>query len=336
MTLGIFLLAVFFLGIFTASRALGSEEISIYSGRTERLIIPVLEAFKAKTGISYRLLSSSSTDLLTKLDAEKDRTPADCFIATDAATLERAKQLNILMPFQSEVIAKDIPQMFRAEDNSWIGLSMRTRVVVYNTNKVKASEIKSVFDLSQPKWKGRLAITSSSNESFQGGVSVYIHEKGQPAVEKFLQGLKENAGSNVFAKHSQVVEAVAKGTADIGLINHYYFYSYIAVTPDAPISVIYPDQGPKGMGVAVNLSGIGISKYSKHFEAAKKLIEFMASPLGQRIFAEQNMEYPVNPKVAVNQSVMKRNAFKTAQMHLKQLDVLRNPTIDTIEKIGLR
>lgn len=326
---------LFVSGVFL-SNAYGNEELTIYSGRTERLILPVLDAFKAKTGIGYRILSSSSTDLLTKLSAEKERTAADCFIATDAATLERARQLNLLMPFKSENISKSVPQIYRAEDNTWVGLSMRTRVIVYNTNKVKASDIQSVFDLAQPKWKDRIAVTSSSNESFQGGVSIYIHEKGNSFVEQFLKGLKNNAGNHVYAKHSQVVEAVAKGDVDAGLINHYYFYRYIAAIPDAPVSIVYPDQGRENIGVAVNLSGIGIVKHTKHETAAKKLIEFLSSQEGQKFFAELNMEYPVHPKVSVHQSVRKRNTFKTANVHLKQLDMLRNPTIDAIEKVGLK
>ncbi|MDX1412202.1 MAG: substrate-binding domain-containing protein, partial [Nitrospirales bacterium] len=99
----------------------GADTLTVYSGRAERLIKPVLDMFQQKTGISIRMLTSGSTELLNRLQAEGKRTPADVFITNEAGTLERARELHLLHPLNMNEVEPTIPSPFRAPDNSWIG-----------------------------------------------------------------------------------------------------------------------------------------------------------------------------------------------------------------------
>ena len=245
---------------FFAPSAPAADKLTVYSGRAERLIKPVLDAFTASTGIQIELLSSGTTELVNRMKAEGDRTPADVLITNDAGSLELARAAGLLAPLNMREVERAIPPQFRAADNGWMGLSGRFWIVVYNRTMVKPDQVKSLLDLADPKWKDKIAIPNSGSEYLQAGVSVIRATYGDEKTRQFLQGLKDNAGTQVYQKSSQIVEAVAKGQVALGIVNHYYVYRHLAAQPGAPIAVVMPDQQEGGMGAIMNVAGIGIIK----------------------------------------------------------------------------
>jgi iron(III) transport system substrate-binding protein len=308
----------------------------VYSGRAERLIKPVLDAFQTKTGIEVELLSSGTTELVNRLQAEGDRTPADVLITNDAGSLERARELGFLRSLNGSEAVQVIPATYRASDNSWIGLSGRFWVVVYNTSQVKAGQVASLLDLADPQWKDRVAIPNAGSEYLQAGVSVMNTAYGEERTRRFLRGLKANAGSNVYQKSSQIVEAVAKGHVALGIVNHYYVYRYLATQPSAPIAIFMPDQQEGGMGAIMNVSGVGVIKHSRHSETAKQLVAFLVAQQGQKLFADLNKEYPLHPDVKPDPELPDRRSFRSATVPLARLAELREPAMSLIEQEGLR
>ena len=317
-------------------QAPAAEKLVVYSGRSERLIKPVLDGFQAKTGIQVELLSSGTTELVNRLQAEGERTQADIFITNDAGSLERARELNLLRPLDMSEVDRSIPPQFRAPDNSWIGISGRFWIVVYNTQHVKPDQITSLFDLADPRWKGKIAIPNAGSEYLQAGVSVIKATYGDERTRQFLTGLKANAGSQVYQKSSQIVEAVAKGQAATGIVNHYYIYRHLAAQPTAPIAALMPDQQEAGMGAIMNVAGVGITRHSRHVDNAKLLVEYLVAEAGQRFFAELNKEYPLGPTVQADPALVDRQSFRIAMVPLGRLAELREPTITLIEEVGLR
>ncbi len=319
-----------------ASSSSAADRVTIYSGRAERLIKPVLDDFTAKTGIQVDLLSSGTTELLNRLKAEGDRTAADLFITNDAGSLEQARTAGLLRPLNMREIERAIPPQFRAPDNAWIGLSGRFWILVYNTTLVKPEELKSLLDLAEPKWKDKIAIPNSGSEYLQAGVSVIRATHGDAKTRQFLQGLKDNAGGQVYQKSSQIVEAVAKGQVALGIVNHYYIYRHLVTQPAAPIAAFMPDQQEGGMGAIMNVAGIGIVKSTKHLESAKLLVEFLVAQAGQKLFADLDKEYPLHPEVKADPALVERKSFRAAQVPLTKLAELREPTLLLIEQVGLR
>jgi iron(III) transport system substrate-binding protein len=313
-----------------------AETLTVYSGRAERLIKPVLDEFSAKTGVQVSLLSSGTTELVNRLKAEGDRTPADLFLTNDAGSLEQARVAGVLRPVNMREVERAIPPQFRAPDNAWIGLSGRFWIIVYNKTLVKPGELKSLLDLGDPKWKDRIAIPNAGSEYLQAGVSVIRATHGDAKTKQFLQGLKENAGGQVYQKSSQIVEAVAKGQASVGIVNHYYVYRHLAAQPSAPIAVFMPDQQETGMGAIMNVAGVGIVKSTKHLETAKLLVEFLVAQAGQKLFADLDKEYPLHPDVKADPALVERKTFRAAQVPLTRLAELREPTLTMIEQVGLR
>lgn len=316
--------------------SLAADRVVVYSGRAERLIKPVLDAFQTKSGVPVDLLSSGSTELVNRLQAEGPGTAADLFISNEVGALERARELHLLAPLDPSLIDGKIPLEFRAPDYSWIGLSGRIWIIVYNTSLVKPTDIRSILDLADPRWKGKLAIPNAGSEYLQAGVSVIQATYGDERTRQFLEGLKTNAGTRVYGKSSQIVEAVAKGEAPIGLVNHYYIYRHLDAQPTAPIAALIPDQQEGGMGAILNAAGVGMVAHSRHKTAAKQLIEFLESPEGQKMFADQNKEYPLNVDVRADPALPPRQSFRTATVPLVKLGELREPTMALIERVGLR
>ena len=319
-----------------ADVVLAADKLTVYSGRAERLIKPVLDEFTAKSGVQVDLLSSGTTELVNRLKAEGDRTVADLFLTNDAGSLEQARAAGLLRPLNMREVERAIPPQFRAPDNAWIGLSGRFWIIVYNKTLVKPEELKSLLDLGNPKWKDKIAIPNAGSEYLQAGVSVIRATYGDAKTKEFLEGLRDNAGAQVYQKSSQIVEAVAKGQASLGIVNHYYVYRHLAAQPSAPIAAFMPDQQEGGMGAIMNVAGVGIVKSTKHLEPAKLLVEFLVAQAGQKLFADLDKEYPLHPEVKADPALAERKSFRAAQVPLTRLAELREPTLTLIEQVGLR
>lgn len=308
-----------------------AEELVIYSGRKDKFVEPVVEKFTEQTGISVLLHSGESTALLNKMQIEGARTQADLYLSNDAGNLQKGSELGLFQPLP-EPLVKAVPERLRAADNSWVGLSARARVLVVHKD-ADLDWVKSVFDLADPRLAGRLGITTSANESYIAGVTVYMEKAGEEQVREWLKGMKDNVDGQVFNKHSKIVSAVANGQKDIGLVNHYYIYRHLAQEPDAPIEIRLPDQD--GMGVAWNVAGVAVSKHSQKQDAAQQFIEFVVSEEGQKIFAQVNREYPTVPGVAAAPEVPKAGSYKVADVPMSRLGEKRDETIDLIEAVGM-
>jgi len=317
-----------------AASAVQAEELVVYSGRKDKFITPLIKKFTEETGVKVVLHTAKSTALLNKLRIEGDRTVADLYISNDAGNLQTGSRLGLFQKIDKD-LTKVIPADLRADDDTWVGLSARARVLVVNNNAKDLAFLKSVFDLADPRLKDRLAITHSSNGSFIAGVTVYQLSTSKAVVKDWLQGMKDNVGGKLFSKHSKIVKAVASGKKDVGLVNHYYIYRHLAKYPDAPISILIPDQQDMGMGVAWNVAGIGISKHTKKKALAEKLVAYFLSEQGQRQFAAVNNEYPTRKGVEAAAEVPAAGSYKVADVPMQKLGMHRIETLDLLDVIGM-
>ncbi len=328
-------LGVTLLGVMMAMPVVqaADDELVVYSGRSDKFVKPVIKAFTKETGIKVILHSAKSTALLNKLKIEGERTHADLYLSNDAGNLQLGNQMGLFQPLPKNIVDVIDPQL-RAEDDTWVGLSARARVLVVNTG-VDTSFVKSVFDLADPRLKDRIAVTHSGNGSFIAGVTVYMEAAGVEKTRQWLAGVKKNAGGRTFNKHSKVVKAVASGKRAVGLVNHYYIYRYLDKKPDAPIKVIVPDQADGEIGVAWNVAGIAVSKYSKKSAAATQFVEYLVSEKGQQLFAEVNREYPVRSDVAASAVIPAADTMRASAVEMATLGKQRNATIDLLEAVGM-
>ncbi len=311
-----------------------SDPLVVYSGRSDVFVRPVMSRFTEKTGIEVVVHAGSATELVNKLRLEGRRTDADLFLSNDAGTLQLGASHDLFLTLP-EALLGDIPENYRDAAGQWVGLSARARVLVVNTRAEGLSEIDSVFDLAREEMDGRIAITNSANESFIAGVTVYLEAAGEEATRAWLEGLRRNAGGSAYARHRQVVNDVAAGRRAVGLVNHYYVIRHLDDTPDAPLKMIVPDQEEGQIGVAWNVSGVGVARHSSQPEAAFKLVEFLVSEEGQAIFAGANREYPVRPGVTLTEGLPPAGEMRVADVPMSLLGPNRGRAVDLIEAAGM-
>lgn len=308
-------------------------ELVVYSGRKEKFVKPVLDAFTAETGIDVQLYSGSAAQLLAKMEIEGANTPADLFISNEVGTLQIGAERGLFTSLPAET-ANKVADRYRGSNNQWVGLSARLRVLVVNTDNIADDEIFSVWNLISPERNGQIAITSSANGSFIGGATMYLRDMEDEGLEDWLRGLKLNAQGQAYAKHSMVVADVADGERSVGLVNHYYILRHLDANPDAPIKMVVPDQDEVQMGVALNASGIAQVAVTDEIEAGQQLVAYLLSPAGQKMFAEVNREYPVLAGIEAP-GLPALDSLKLSATPLAELGQKRAETINIIEKSGL-
>jgi iron(III) transport system substrate-binding protein len=316
----------------TAGDAELTGDLIIYSGRREPLFEPVVEAFEEATGIDVSVKYGSTAELGNALIEEKGNPRADIFVGTDAATAESLAEEGVFAAFDDPALSALDPAV-RSTDGSWIGVSGRARVIMYNSDNVSGAVLPdSVFDLTDPKWKGKIAIPSTTNSSFTAWVSSVRKLRGDDAARDLLQGLKDN-DVTVLREHTDVRQAVGRGEFDLGLVNHYYYQ--LEKESGSPVGVIYPDQESGEVGVLVNAAAASIVAGAEHMENAQAFMRFLLGPEAQRIFAETNFEYPLVRGVTETRADVKRGEFVESDVSLVELGQMNDSTLEMIDEVGL-
>ncbi|GIV70002.1 MAG: iron(III) ABC transporter iron (III)-binding protein [Caldilinea sp.] len=308
-------------------------DLVVYTSRAESLFKPVLEAFnRAYPDVKVTVLTGSNGELAAKLLEERANPQADLLINSDILTMQSLAEQGVFAPNDSPSVAA-APEAYRADDGSWVALTLRPRVIMYNTELVSEDELPAtMMDLTDPKWKGQIGSADSRNGAMVAQLVAMRHLLGEEAMVAFVQGLVANE-TQWFGGHTDVRKAVGAGELKLGLVNHYYYH--LSKAEGAPVGIVYPDQGEGEMGLIVNSTNAGIVAGAKHPELAKIFVDFMLSPEGQKVYAEQNFEYPVTPGVELAEGVPPLSEFKLANITLKTLWEELQPTQQAAQAAGL-
>lgn len=278
--------------------------VNLYSARHYDTDKTLYESFTKQTGIKVNLVEAKADELIERIKSEGANSPADVIITVDAGNLWRAKEAGILQPVTSQALTSAIPANIRDSDNQWFGLSQRARVIMYNKDKVKSSDLSTYEALTDPKWKGRILVRSSSNVYNQSLVGSMIPVNGVPKTEAWAKGLVANLARQPEGNDTAQIKAVASGQGDIAIANSYYIARLLKSDKAdekaiaQKIGVFFPNQSDRG--THVNISGGAVVKTAKNKDAAIKFLEYLASREGQEMFASRNNEYPIIKDVAVD------------------------------------
>lgn len=315
----------------SAARA---EQVVVYSARIEQLIKPMFDAFTKDTGINVKFVTDKEGALLARLKAEGKNTPADMLITSDAGNLWEAAREGLLRPVESEMLETNIPAYLRDPRNQWFGLSVRARTIIYNTQKVKPSDLSTYEALAEPKWKGRLCLRTSKKVYNQSLVAMMIAEHGEAKTEQIVKGWVANLAIDPLSDETKAMEFVAAGQCDVTLANTYYYGRLMEKNPSLPLAIFWPNQADSG--VHVNISGAGITRYAHNAPGAIKLLEFLSSEKAQNLFADVNMEYPVNPKVKPDPVVSAWGTFKQNRINVTTAGELQAEAVKLMDRAGYR
>ncbi|HEV7957742.1 MAG: ferric siderophore transporter ATP-binding protein [Microbacteriaceae bacterium] len=315
-----------------AAESTGSDgELTLYAGRDEALIAPLIEKFTDDTGIEVIARYGSSSELNALLLEEGDNTPAQVFLSQDAGALGSLSNAGLVAKIP-EQLAELIPAGFTSEDDSWIGITGRARVIAYDGEKLSEEEVPdAVDDLIAPEWNGRVGF-APGNASMQSFVTAYRVLEGEEAADAWVQGISENSPV-LTESNGATLDLVNSGQLDIGLINHYYWFEDAAeVGADgmrAQLKFLPGDAG--GM---VNVTGAAILSSAAEDPDALEFLEYLVSEAGQRYFVENTFEYPLLPGVDAPEGLPKLESLVNADLDLSNLASLEQ-TQELLAKYGL-
>ena len=311
-----------------------AADLVVYSARADNLLKPIVAKYQQQTGVNVKLVNDKAGVLIEKIKAEGVNTPADLLISVDGGNLWQAAQQNILKPVNSPVLEANIPPQFQDPQNRWFGLSVRARTIFYNPTKVNPSQLSSYADLSTPKWKGKLCLRTSDNVYNQSLVATMIQHNGLPQTERILKGWVNNLATTPFANDTALLEAIDAGRCDVGIANTYYYGRLLDSKPNIKVKPYFANQ--KWQGTHVNVSGIGLVKYSKNAAQAQKFMEWLSSADAQNLFADLNSEYPANPRVAPDPKVAKWGTFKQDIINVSVAGKNQKHAIMLMKKAGYK
>jgi iron(III) transport system substrate-binding protein len=265
------------------------EALTIYSGRSENLIGPLLERFSEETDIAIDVRYGDSTDLALLLAEEGDRTPADVFLSQSPGAIGFLAERGLLERLPADLLA-DVDSRYESEQGLWVGVSGRRRVLVYNRDRVDEDELPaSVFDLTGPRYAGKVAL-APTNASFQDFVSAMRQVAGDDEARSWLRAMAAG-GAPTYANNNAIVEAVGRGEVTMGLVNHYYNERFLAEDPGLPSrNHIFPGDD---LGSIVLVTAASVLAQSAHDENAERFVGFLLSREAQRYYADETFEYPL-------------------------------------------
>ncbi len=333
--------AAMFLAAVSALTALATSaaaaEVNLYSYRQPFLMNPLLNAFTKETGIKVNMVYLKR-GMLERLKAEGANSPADLVLTADIGNLHNLVKAGLLQATKSGTLESNVPAQFRHPDGLWFGLTTRARIIFAHKKRVKPGEVTTYEDLAKPKMKGRVCTRSGKHVYNVSLLAWIIASSGEAAAEKWARGVKANLARKPQGNDRAQVKAVYQGECDVALGNTYYMGKMMTNEKSpvqkkwaAAVNLIFPNQ--KGLGTHVNISGAGVTKSAKNRANAVKLIEFLSGDAAQKIYAEDNFEYPVKAGVKLHPIVAGWGVFKADETNLAKIAEHRITATRIMDKV---
>ncbi len=305
--------------------------ITVYSGRTEELVGPVIERFTQQTGIPVEVRYGDTAELAALILEEGANSPADVYFAQDAGALGAVAEAGLLRALPAEILDR-VPAAFRSPESEWVGVTGRARVVAFDTREIAAGEMPASVDaFTAPEWAGRIG-WAPTNGSFQAFVTAYRLLKGDDAARAWLEGIQANE-PRVYEGNTQVVQAIADGEVDVGFVNHYYLLRFLAEQGDSfPVRNHFLSASDPG--ALVNVAGAGILASTDGEASARRFLEFMLNNESQQSFASETFEYPLVDGLAGPAGMPALDQIQAPDIDLSDLADL-DATLDMLTETGV-
>jgi iron(III) transport system substrate-binding protein len=328
-------LAAYAACLFPLAVSAQAKDVNIYTTREPGLIQPMLDAFTEKTGVKVNSIFVKE-GLAERVKAEGANSPADLLIMVDIGNLNDLVEAGITQPIVSNVLDREVPDHLRAQDDSWTSLTMRARTIYVSKERVKDPP-KTYEDLADPKWKGKICIRSGKHPYNVAVIASFIAKHGEAETEKWLSGVKANLARKPAGGDREVARDILGGICDIGLGNSYYVGLMRNSEQDEQrkwgdaINVVLPTFSD-GIGTQVNVSGAALAKNAPNKDEAVKLLEFLAAPEIQKLYADKNYEYPIVGEA--NDTIKALGPLKPDNLSLTAIAKNRKAAVDLVDKVG--
>ncbi len=302
--------------------------VTLYSGRSEKLVAPILDAFEKDSGIDIRVKYGKSAALAATLMEEGNRSPADVFYAQDPGALGSVESLLDTLP--SDVLGRT-PAWAHHPEGLWVGVTGRARTVVYSTTNLSEADLPGdMWGFKEPVWKNRIG-WAPTNSSFQTMVTAMRALWGEGKAEEWLRGIQAN-DPTVYPKNTPQVAAAGAGEIDVGFVNHYYLHRALAEQGNSfPARNYHVRSG--GPGALIMVSGAGILRTAQNPEMSVRLLAYLLADDIQQSFASTTYEYPLVPGVIQHPGVTPLDSITHPSIALADLADIKGSQ-DLLRKVG--
>ena len=326
--------------LISTSPASASEKVNLYSYRQPFLIEPLLKSFTEDTGIKVNVVFAKK-GMLEKIQAAGSNNPADAVLTVDIGRLYGLKQAGVFEPVKSDVLEANIPAHLRDPEGLWFGLTQRSRIVLASKDRVKPGELTSYEDLADPKFRGRICVRSGKHSYNIALIASMIAHHGEGEAKAWLEGVKANLARKPQGNDRAQAKAIYEGVCDVAIANTYYM-GKMQTNEKKPeqkqwaesVRVTFLNQGASDRGAHMNVSGAGVLKGAKHKAYAIKLVEWLSEGKAQKIYAEDNFEYPANPKIAVSDIVKSWGDFKADTLSMEAIATRREAATKLVDEVN--
>ena len=310
----------------------GDRTLTVYSGRSQSLVHPLLEAFGEWAGVDIRVKYGGSASTAATLLEEGDNTPADVVFLQDPGSLGSLAASGMLAELPQAILDKVDPRL-RDPNGRWVGTSGRARTIIYNTETINPDTDlpPSILDFTKEEWSGRVG-WAPRNGSFQAFVTALRQQLGENTAREWLEGMRDNDAQE-YPNNTSIVQAAANGEVDIGFVNHYYLERFLAeYGEDFEARNYYIGNGDPGALVLV--AGAGILEASDNKATALEFVDFLLSVEAQQYFTSDVKEYPVAAGVQPEGDLPPIDSLDPPDVDLGSLSDLQG-TIDLLREVGV-
>jgi len=310
----------------------GRGDFTLYSGRNETLVGPLIDEYAEETGITVDTRYGGTGELAATILEEGEDTPASLFFSQDAGALGLLADEGRFAALPSELLER-VEERFRDPEGRWVGVSGRARVLAYNTDTLAEDDLPtSVRELTDPSWAGRVG-WAPENASFQAFITAFRLIDGEDAVRSWLEAMIANGTVNFGDSNISIVQAIGNGEIDAGLVNHYYVYAVGREEGEGfPVANHFFAAGDPGS--LINVAGIGLIESAEEADAALAFADYLLSDEAQEYFATQTFEYPLIEGVAAPEGLVPLNEISHPDIELGDLADLRG-TLELLSEVGL-
>jgi iron(III) transport system substrate-binding protein len=310
--------------------------VNVYTYRQPALINPLFEAFTAKTGIEVRAVFADN-GLVERLAQEGRNSPADLLMSADVGRLVEAAERGLAQPVTSPAVLDKIPANLRDTGNQWFGLTMRARVIYASAERARIDAI-TYEELADPKWKGKICMRPGNHPYNLGLIAAMIAHKGEAGARAWLEGLKANLAVKPSGNDRSQAKSVYAGECDLAIANTYYMGKMLTNEEEPEqkdwakaVRIVFPSSAD--FGTHVNISGVLLTQNAPNKNNAVKLMEYLASDEAQRLYADGNFEYPVNPNVSPSEIVKSWDNFTPDPLNVAEIAKLEPAAAKLVDEV---
>ncbi len=254
------------------------REVVVYTSVDQVHAEPVLRAFEAASGIRvkavYDVEATKTVGLAQRLLAERDRPQADLFWSGEFLQTLYLMEEGVLA--RGDYAGAGLPEGYVDPEGYWAAFGGRGRVILINTELVTPETAPtSVLDLLTEAYAPTQVGLANPLFGTTSTEAAALHALlGEAAAQAFYRGVVAR-GVQVLDGNSVVRDRVASGQLAWGLTDTDDACG--AMLRGAPVQVIFPDQGPGGMGALIIPNTVALIAGGPHPEEGQALADFLLS-----------------------------------------------------------